>query len=166
QLVVDGEYGYAPEPQATELEAEPRFLPDIMTGGDVTFLIPEDVSSLELRCDFPNAKASTGGAVFRPKGLTLALQGTRPALPPRPAIASVDDDVYRISVVGQQAVETFAGDKPAGGGKFLVLDVTVANTGNRNGEFFQTKDQLKSAAASGQQSDLSPVTFKGPRRPA
>ena len=29
QLVVDGEYGYAPEPQATELEAEPRRPPAV-----------------------------------------------------------------------------------------------------------------------------------------
>jgi Mg-chelatase subunit ChlD len=166
QLVADGEYAYMPEPQATELEEEPRFLPDVMTGGNVVFLAPENATSLELRCDFPNAKASTGGGTFRPKGLTIPLEGSRPAMRQRPAIASVDDDVYRISVVGQQAVDTFAGEKPPAEARFVVLDVTVANTGNRNGEFFQTKEQLKYVAPAGQQSELSPVTFNGPRRPA
>ena len=166
QLVADGEYAYAPDPAATQLDEEPRFLPDVMTGAEVVFLAPAAATSLELRCDFPNAKASTGGATFRPKGLTLALEGKRPAPPQRKAIASVDDDTYRISVVGQQAVDTFAGERPAGGGRFLVLDVSVDNVGNRSGEFFQTKEQLKYAAPSGQQADLAPVTFKGPRAPS
>lgn len=163
QLVADGEYAYMPEAQGTTLAEEPRFLPDVMTGDTVVFLAPESAKSLELRCDFPNAKASTGGAVFRPKGLTLALEGKRPAMTQRQAITFVDDDVYRISVVGQQQADTFAGEKAAG--KFLVLDVTVANSGSRNGEFFQTKEQLKYANASGQQAELSAVTFQGPRRP-
>jgi Mg-chelatase subunit ChlD len=165
QLVADGEYAYMPEPQ-TELEEEPRFLPDVMTGGTVVFLAPKDAKSLELRCDFPNAKASTGGAAFRPKGMTLALEGKRPELPKPTAITYVDDDNYRIQVMGQKAEAEFAGHAPAEGKKFLVLDMTVANLGNRNGEFFQTARQLKYAAETGEQIELSPLTFQGMRRPA
>lgn len=164
QLVVDGEYGYLPE-QQSDLEEEPRFLPDVMTGGKIVFLAPADAKSLELRCDFPNAKASTGGAVFRPKGMTLALEGKRPALPQRTAIASIDDDVYRVQVVGQAAAAEFAGQAAAEGKKFLVLDVTVFNNGGRNGEFFQTAQQLKYASETGEQFAMSPATFQGPRRP-
>lgn len=165
QLVADGEYAYMPEPQ-TDLEEEPRFLPDVMTGGKVVFLAPADAKSLELRCDFPNAKASTGGATFRPKGLTLALEGKRPAAPSTPAIASVDDDVYRVQVVRQQQAAQFAGQAAPAGKKFLLLAVTVSNRNSRSGEFFQTTQQLKYAAESGEQTGLSPVTFQGPRRPA
>ena len=165
QLVADGEYGYVPDPELTELEEEPRFLPDVMTGGRVVFLAPAEAKSLELRCDFPNARASTGAGTFRPKGMTLALEGKRPALPNAKPIVSVDDDVYKVAVVGQQAAAEFAGQKPADGKKFLVLDVTVNNTG-KVGEFFQTRQQLKHADEAGGQSELSPATFQGVRRPA
>jgi Mg-chelatase subunit ChlD len=164
QLVADGEYAYAPEPQ-TELEEEPRFLPDLMTGGTVVFLAPADAKSLELRCDFPNAKASTGGAVFRPRGLTLALEGKRPALPNVQPVVSVDDDVYRVQVARQQQASEFAGQQAPAGKKFLVLDMTVLNRGGRDGQFFQTAQQLKYASEAGEQLALSPLTFQGPRRP-
>ncbi|HZN68925.1 MAG TPA: VWA domain-containing protein [Tepidisphaeraceae bacterium] len=165
QLVADGEYGYAPEPDLTELEEEPRFLPDVMTGGKVVFLAPAEAGSLELRCDFPNARASTGAGTFRPRGLTLALEGKRPSLPEREAIAEVEDDVYQVSIVDQQVTSEFAGKTASGDNRFLVLDVTVTNTG-KNGEFFQTGQQLKHADEKGGQSPLVDATFAGPRRPA
>ncbi|MGF2075897.1 hypothetical protein, partial [Enterococcus casseliflavus] len=55
QLVLDGEVGFVPH-AATRLAEEPRFLPDVFTGGDVIFLAPEKAASYELRCDFPNAR--------------------------------------------------------------------------------------------------------------
>ena len=165
QLVADGEYAYMPEPQ-TQLPEEPRFLPDVMTGDTVVFLAPADAKSLELRCDFPNAKASTGGAVFRPKGMTLALEGKAPAASTEKPVASVDDENYRIQVVRQAQAATFANEAAPEGKKFLVLNVTVHNRGARNGEFFQTTQQLKYAAETGEQLELSPVTFQGVHRPA
>jgi hypothetical protein len=166
QLVADGEYGYLPDAELTELEEEPRFLPDVMTGGKVVFLAPADAKSLELRCDFPNARASTGVGTFRPKGMTLALEGKRPATSAEKAIVSVDDDTYRIQVMKQQAAAEFAGQAAPEGKKFLVLDMTVSNRGGGKGEFFQTPQQLKYAAETGEQLPLSPVTFQGIRRPA
>jgi Mg-chelatase subunit ChlD len=165
QLVADGEFAYMPE-RSSELDEEPRFLPDVMTGGTVVFLAPADAKSLELRCDFPNAKASTGGAVFRPRGLTLALEGKRPALPNVQPVVSVDDDVYRVQVARQQQASEFAGQPAPAGTKFLVLDMTVLNRGGRDGQFFQTAQQLKYASEAGQQLPLSPLTFQGPRRAA
>ena len=165
QLVADGEYACMPEPQ-TELAEEPRFLPDVMTGATIVFLAPADAKSLELRCDFPNARASTGGAVFRPKGMTLALEGKAPPASTERPLASVDDDNYRIQVVRQSQAAEIAGQPAPAGRKFLVLDVTVHNRGARNGEFFQTTQQLKYAAETGEQLPLSPVTFQGTRRPA
>jgi Mg-chelatase subunit ChlD len=165
QLVADGEYAYMAEAES-ELDPEPRFLPDVMTGGTVVFLAPAESKSLELRCDFPNAKASTGGAVFRPKGLTLALEGKRPAPANVQPVVSVDDDVYRVQVVRQQQASEFAGQAAPAGEKFLVLDVTVMNRGGRDGQFFQTPQQLKYASETGQQTELSPVTYQGIHRPA
>ena len=180
QLVADGEYAFMPEAE-TDLEEEPRFLPDVMTGGSVVFVAPKEVKSLELRCDFPNARASTGAA-FRPKGMTLALEGKRPQPENPKAIASVDDENYRVQVVGQSVVaerggsvagaERGAGGSGAGGelvrnGQvFLVLDVVVQNRGWRNGEFFQTSKQLKYVSETGGQVEMSPVSFEGPRRAA
>jgi Mg-chelatase subunit ChlD len=112
----------------------------------------------------PNAKPPNG-QVIRPRGLTFSLQGTRPQLADAAKpIAQISDDVYRVAVTAQQAVDSFAGQKPGNGGRFLVLDVTVKNAGNK-GEFFQTKEQLKYAAEDGSQLPLSPATYAGPYRP-
>jgi Mg-chelatase subunit ChlD len=164
QLVVDGEYGYVPA-EPTRLAEEPRFLPDVMTGERVVFLAPAEAKSIEFQCDFPNAKAP-GGQVIRPKGMTLALEGTRPELADaaKPT-AVISDDVYRVAVNGERVVQSFGGQKPTGGGQLIVVDVTVRNIGGK-GEFFQTKEQLKYAAEDGSQLPLSPATYAGPYRPA
>ena len=163
QLVVDGEYGYMPLPSST-LPAEPRFLPDIPTGGRVVFLAPAETRSIELRCDFPNAQAPGSEAVLRPKGLTLALEGERPALADRPAIASVNDDNFRFAVTGQAATAEHAGDSAGEGRKFLALDVTVRNAG-KSGDFFQPMDQLKYATRAGDQIVMDDLSMKGARPP-
>jgi hypothetical protein len=164
QLVADGEYGYTPVPELTTLPPEPRFLPDLMTGGQVVFVAPADAKSLEIRCDFPNAK-TPGGQVIRPKGLTLAVEGTRPQPPKRDALASVDDDVFKVAVVAQAAAAEFAGAKAADGKKFVVLDVTVNNAG-KDLELFQTNEQLKYVTAAGAPLDVDAATWQGLHRPS
>jgi hypothetical protein len=164
QLVVDGEYGYPPLDQRATLPQQPRFLPDLMTGGDVVFLAPESCTSLELRCDFPNA-AIPGRGVVRPKGLTLTVEGTRPQPPARTPIVSIKDDIFEFNVVGQRVSDTFAGQSAGSGSRFLLLDVTVRNTGAQ-GEFFQTRRQIKHVAENGGQSEFDPVTLKGPHAPS
>ena len=79
-------------------------------------------------------------------------------------VAAVDDDVYKVAVTGQRAVETFGGARPGDGEKFLVLDVNVQNVG-KDGELFQTKEQLKCATADGQQREIAPATYQGVYRP-
>jgi Mg-chelatase subunit ChlD len=162
QLVVDGEYGYV-QAEQTLLPEAPRFLPDVLTGERAVFLAPERATSIELRCDFPNANIP-GRGVIRPAGLVFPVEGTRPKLADKVATVNISDDVYRIGVTGQQVVESFAGQKPTAGGQLLVLDVTVRNGGSK-GEFFQTREQLKYAAEDGSQLPLSPATFAGPYRP-
>ncbi|MEZ0263241.1 MAG: VWA domain-containing protein [Phycisphaerae bacterium] len=164
QMVVDGQYGYAPVEEATKLAEIPRFLPDVMTGDEVAFLIPEKTSSVELRCDFPNA-AIPGKGTIRPRGLTLALDGVRPRLEPAKGAISISDDVFRVFVTKQAVAETFAGQKAESGGRFVVLDVTVTNSGGK-GEFFQTNEQLKYAAENGAQHPPAAATYAGVYRPA
>jgi hypothetical protein len=162
QLVIDGEYGYGALPAST-LPAEPRFLPDILTGGEVVFLAPEDARTLALRCDFPNARGPDG-KVFQPTGFLIPLEGTPAAPVERPAIASIDDDFFRVAVVRQDAAGQFA-DEEAGAGKiFFVIEVSVAN-GGKKGEFFQTREQIKYVASDGKQSALDEATFRALRRP-
>jgi hypothetical protein len=163
QLVAAGERAYSPLAGVTELPDAPRFLPDVLTGGRAVFLAPADATSLELRADFPNAK-TPAGQIIKPKGVVLAIEGKRPALAKRPAIASVDDDVYKVAVDGQGVTDIFAGNKAADGAQFLVLDVTVNNVG-RQGEFFQTTEQLKCATSDGAQLEVDPATFNGKYRP-
>jgi len=164
QMVVDGQYGYTPVEEATKLAEIPRFLPDVMTGDEVAFLIPEKTTSVELRCDFPNA-AIPGKGTIRPRGITLALDGVRPKVEniAKP-VALIVDDVFRVYVTKQAVAETFAGQKAESGGRFVVLDVTVQNTGGK-GEFFQTVEQLRYAAENGAQHSIAAATFAGVYRP-
>jgi len=163
QLVVDGEYGYAPT-TGTTLPNAPRFLPDIRTGGSVVFLVPEKYESLHLRCEFPNA-ATPEGETIHPKAIVLGLGGTPPERPERKAIAQIDDDLFQVSVVEQNLVREFAGMHVGEKGQFLILDVTVANVGEQ-GEFFETKKQLHYATETGAQRGMDPVTFLGLRYPS
>jgi hypothetical protein len=163
QLVVDGEYGYAPLDQTT-LPQQPRFLPDLMTGGDVIFLAPEAYTSLDVRCDFPNASIP-GRGVVRPKGVTVRVEGTRPQLAPRPPLASIKDDLFEVSVIGQKTAEAFAGQPSGTAYRYLLLTVNVRNTGNKS-DFFQPRRQVKHVAENGAQSDFDPVTLKGPHAPS
>lgn len=162
-LVADNEYAYLPEPQTT-LPEVPRFLPDVMTGGSVVFLIPEKVKSLELYADFPNARA--GARVFRPPGLDMLVEGSAPSKlhGDGAPIAALKDDFFTVSVVAQKVAEEFAGRTAPQGKKFLVLDVSVKNDG-KGPEFFQVKEQLKFAPSSGGELPLSDATFAGPYRP-
>jgi hypothetical protein len=162
QLVVDGEYGYAPLEQTT-LPQQPRFLPDLMTGGDVIFLAPESYTSLEVRCDFPNASI-LGRGVVRPKGVTVAVEGTRPQSPVRSPVASIKDDVFEVSVIGQKTSTAFAGQGASAGYQYLLLTVNVRNTGNK-GDFFQPRRQVKHVAENGSQLEIDPATLKGPHAP-
>ena len=100
-----------------------RIIPCLdVTGGRVVFLAPADAKSLELRCDFPNARPPSG-QVIRPRGVTLALEGTRPQLADvAKPIVQISDDVYSVAVTRQQVVESFAGQKPSAGGQLIVLD--------------------------------------------
>lgn len=161
-LVVDGEYAYRAEDSST-LEAEPRFLPDVPTGGTLVFLVPEKFASMEFRGDFPNA-STPDGEVIHPKPLVLALEGSRPAPPKRETIAKVDDDCFHLAVVGQAVTKKFAGEETGEEANYLVLDVVVRNSGGK-GEWFQTVEQLRYAAEDGGQLPVQDVTFKGPRRP-
>ncbi|MDB5300205.1 MAG: Prenyltransferase and squalene oxidase repeat protein, partial [Phycisphaerales bacterium] len=122
-------------------------------------------ASLELRCDFPNA-ALPDGRLIRPEGLTIPLEGKRPALPARKAIASTRDQIFEMTVVGQSVATEFAGAKAADNHRFLVLDVTVKNLGGQHQEFFQPREQLKYATEAGQQLKMDDATLKGPQPPA
>jgi len=91
-----------------EIGESPRFLPDVMTGGKAAFLVPQKAVSLELRGDFPNAKLPDG-TVVHPKALLFLLEGKRPeAAAPAAAIASIDDDIYKVAVTGQAMVAEHA----------------------------------------------------------
>ncbi|MCZ6603117.1 MAG: VWA domain-containing protein, partial [Planctomycetota bacterium] len=162
RIVVDGDHGYAPEPE-TRLPEEPRFLPDVLTGERAVFLVPEDFISLELRCEFPNANPPDGG-IIHPKPLIFSLQGARPAPTKHEPILEIDDDVFHVSLVAQSLVDEFAGAQAGEGQKFLVLDFVVANSGEK-GEFFQAPEQIQYVNEKGSKQNLDPVTSLGPYRP-
>jgi hypothetical protein len=163
QMVVDGEYGYTPEP-SSDLAEEPRFLPDIFTGGSLVFLVPAQHSSLELRCGFPNAKRPDG-TVLHPADVVIPLSGKTPALAALKPLVKIEDDIFVVSITGQSVAGEFAGHAAEAGRRMLVLDVTVENRGQK-GEFFQTAEQMKYTDAAGQQSAMDQASSAGPYPPA
>lgn len=165
QLVVDGAYGYAPLAESSSLPPEPRFLPDQMTGGTLTFLVPEKYQSLELRCDFPNATDSVTGAVIRPTGLTLAIEGRRPVPPARAALLTIDDEPFVVHVIGQSTPRQLGQAASNDASRLLLLEFSVKNTG-KNGEFFQTREQLKHAGESGEIIEFDKESQSAPHPPS
>jgi hypothetical protein len=160
QLVVDGEVSLQPIAGLSTLGETPRFLPDLPTGGKLVFLAPADYKSLELKCTFPNGKTPSG-QVIHPKPLTIAVEGTPPALAEIKPIKTLEDDVFVVHFLKSRLAPDFAGIKAGDGQQLWVVDVAVQNRGQA-AETFQTKDQLRYMAADVQQ-EAAPVTWTGPR---
>ncbi len=162
-VLVDGRYSYG-SGDPLEFGEAPRFIPDLHTGGTALFLVPEKTESLEIRCDFPNARLPDG-KVVHPKALSFLLEGKRPEPAALPAIAEIDDEVFKVAVTGQAVAAEFAGVKAPAGTSFFILDVTVTGAGLA-GEMFQTVEQLRYATEKGAQIAMHEAAFKGPRPPA
>jgi hypothetical protein len=162
-VLVDGIRSVGPSDVA-DLGEAPRFLPDLPTGGTAVFLVPDKAESLELRCDFPNARLP-GGQVVHPAALVFPLEGKRPEAPGAPAVVEVDDGVFKVSVLGQRVVAELPGLKAPAGAKFLVLDVVVKGNGTA-GEQFLTAEQLRVATEKGAQLAAHEASYQGPRAAA
>lgn len=158
-VLVDGLKSFGPVGDL-EIGESPRFLPDVMTGGKASFLVPEKAASLELRCDFPNARLPDG-KVVHPKALLYPLEGRRPEAPVAAAIATIDDDIYKIAVTAQATAPEVGGVKAASGKIFFILDIIVTGNG-KAGELFQTPEQLFYATATGAQIPMHERSFAGP----
>jgi hypothetical protein len=162
-ILVDGARSVGPS-ELIDLDEAPRFLPDWMTGGTALFLVPEKVESLELRCDFPNARLPSGG-VIHPAALIFPLEGKRPEAPAAAALVEIDDDIFKVAVVGQRIAAEIPGQKTPAGTKFLVLDVIVRGNGTA-GEQFQTAEQMHYATEKGAQVAAHEASYEGPKAAA
>ncbi|MEN8148908.1 MAG: VWA domain-containing protein [Planctomycetota bacterium] len=149
QLLLDGEYAYAL--RSTSFPKIPRFLPDLMSGGTMSFDVPSAAGSLELYCGMPNALLPGSGKVVRPELLVFAIEGKRPALPERPALVSIDDEVFGVAVTGQRVL---VGE---GSARFYELSVTVSNTGEK-GETFRPFAQLACVDEKGTEHAVAPAS--------
>jgi hypothetical protein len=162
-VLLDGTRSFGPSGDL-EIGEAPRFIPDILTGGTAVFLVAEKAQSLELRCDFPNARMPDG-KVVHPKAFAFLIEGKRPEPAAVAALVEIDDDIFKIAVTGQSLAAEFAGVKAPAGSTFLVLEMTVTGNGLA-GEQFQTAEQLHYATEKGAQLPLHEATFKGPAAPA
>lgn len=158
QIVADGTHSYLPL-AGSDLSENPRFLPDLMTGGTVAFMVPANARFLELRCDFPNA-ALPDGKVIRPAALTIPLEGMRADRAAPPSLAGAKDEIFDVSIAGQSAASQFGGKTAGQGQKFYILDLLVKNLGQKQ-EFFQPREQLKYADSKGGMSDWDEASLSG-----
>lgn len=165
QLIVDGECARVPRDAGglrSDIEDAPRFLPGILTGGTLRFRVPRERVSLELLCEFPNASLPGRAGTIRPKPLRFALEGKPPAPEKRPAVASVEDGKFRVSVLGARAEASFAGAAAEEGERFLVAEVLLEN-GGEEAEIFQPFAQLRHVSEDGEQGDADLLSLEGPR---
>jgi Mg-chelatase subunit ChlD len=163
QLLLDGQYVYLPDP-ATPMPEVPRFIPEVLTGDLVAFVAPAEATSVEFVGEFPNA-AVQGRGVVKPRPLVVLLEGKRPAPATTQPIATIDDEVFKVEITGQQTLEQFAGEPAGAGQSLLLLEVAVANTG-KDAEIFQTARQLAVARSDGQKVPIDlELSKKGPRPP-
>jgi len=160
-LLVDGVYAYGVDGTLSDIPNVPRLLPEVKTGGSMVFLAPAEAKQIALKLDFPGAR--TGKQILRPTGLELQLEGVGQRPPKRDSLLTINDDIFKVAIVSQTLLDSFADAKPAKG-RFLQLEVEVENAG-RVGEFFQVKDQLKLVDESAAQLTTADVTFQGLRRP-
>ena len=159
-VIVDGARSIG-STDVSDLGEAPRFIPDILTGGIATFLVPEKSESLELRCDFPNAKLPNG-QIVHPPALVFLLEGKRPeAAAAKPALVEIDDDIFKVAVLSSRVVAEVGGQKPPAGAKFLVVEIAVKGNG-KAGEQFQTSEQLAYATEKGAQLKLHDLSYAGP----
>lgn len=159
-VIVDGGRSVGPT-DLSDLGEAPRFIPDLLTGGIATFLVPEKAESLELRCDFPNAKLPNG-QIVHPPALVFLLEGKRPEpAAAKPALVEIDDDIFKVAVLGQRVAAEVGGQKPPAGAKFLVVEIAVKGNG-KAGEQFQTSEQLAYATEKGAQIKLHDLSYAGP----
>jgi len=159
-ILVDGSRSIASSDLA-DLGEAPRFIPDVLTGGAALFLVPAKSESLELRCDFPNAKLPSG-QIVHPPALVFLLEGKRPeGAAAKPALADIDDDIFKVAVTGQRIAAEVGGQKAPAGTKFLVLEISVKGNG-KAGEQFQTSEQLHYATEKGAQIPLHEGSYAGP----
>ena len=157
-VLLDGTRSYR-DRWELEIGESPRFIPDLLTGGTAVFLVPEKAQSVEIRCDFPNARLPDG-QVVHPKALAFLVEGKRPEPAAAAPIAEIDDEVFKVAVTGQAVAPEFAGTKAPAGSTFLVLDVLVTGAG-KAGEMFQTADQLHYATEKGAQLPLHEASYNG-----
>jgi hypothetical protein len=158
-ILVDGARSIASS-DVTDLGEAPRFIPDVLTGGAALFLVPATSESLELRCDFPNAKLPSG-QIVHPPALVFLLEGKRPEAAAKPSLADIDDGIFKVAVTGQRIAAEVGGQKPPAGAKFLVLEISVKGNG-KAGEQFQTSEQLHYATEKGAQLPLHEGSYAGP----
>jgi Mg-chelatase subunit ChlD len=162
QLVVDGELAYAPHAKSP-LAEDPRFLPDLMTGGDLVFQVPSRTRSLELWCHFPEARIPNVGRV-RPVAFGIPLEGKRPEPPAVDPLVTLEEPPFRVEVLSGRLAETVAASTAGRGAKFLVLRYRVTNTSDAT-EIFRPHGQLEVVPAGGRTVPRSNRTWLLPHHP-
>lgn len=158
-LVVDGESAASPL-EASLLGNEAFLLPDVPTGNELVFLVPDSAKSLEVRLDFVPMGVPGRADPLLPAPITLPIEGTRPKAADRKPLASAKDGVVRVDVVAKSVVTGFAGRE----GRFLVVELSVLNGGE--GSFFDANETVKYVPEQGDPVGLHEAAHLGPRPPA
>ena len=158
-VIADGCYVYPPE--SGSVPDAPRLIPEFFTGWRLVFLVPAAAKSLELLCEMPHAATAEGTLDLPPMHFPLA--GGATAAEPLKGSLEIKDEMFTVALAARHA-ETFAGQSPGEGRRFILLDVEVTNHGE-TGEFFQPHDQLTLLDADGNEVPYDDVTAAGVHRP-
>ncbi len=142
ELLVDGSLPCNMEPIG-DPAAQATFPPDSWHHIRLVYLVPAGEHALDLVCFFPTYQIPGIEGDVIPKGLRFHLAG-----PAAPAVAKpagvehqVQDGPLAFSFTGHRLTRTFAGETAADGESFLVVTLSIKNTGTEMEEF-KASDQL------------------------
>lgn len=164
-VLADGEYAY-PVEESSAFLASPRFIPEFFSGGQLTFFVPADATSLDLLCEMPHASAPGSGTLdLAPMAFPLRALGAPAKAADKSPLLTIKDEMFSIAVLSARKTDAFHGESAGEDKQLIVLDVRVKNEG-ASGEFFVPRDQLSMLNADESEVGVDDdATAKGPHRP-
>lgn len=105
QLVSPEGYIYLPDWELSELERIPTFLPDLLTGGRVIFLVPEAIDNYRVSLYFPDFGTVTEGTFGFPEPMFFGSNVESFTYRERDTVVDFDLEQLRVRIIGLERTD-------------------------------------------------------------
>lgn len=133
QLVTAEGYSYLPDWSRSTLSADPLFLPEHVTGGQLVFSVPAATASHEFVAYFPNIGTATGGLAGYQDPMRFSGSGQGIEYEDWPVLIDFELDTLSVVANHVEIVEEWKGIKPGIGEQVLAVDLTIVNKSDEPG---------------------------------